>query len=510
MTRDTGHLFVVHGRIEMLVHDAAVIPVDQGFRFNSYWDGLVGPDARKPHRWAKEGWGRALGSLDRVWAVSIGGAPPDRYETILDRVDQCLASVARRRAAYPTVRPGATRPLVAIPVIGIGLGGYGKDRGLVLRLLVQRLHASTRRLDVDVALVTPDPAVYAAAQYARKDLPPALPDDLDSKARALGTQARTVDLALFMGAGVGVPAGLPSWGLLVSALAAEFGVRGLGSGADDLSITDQAELIEKAAEGRFQQRVAEMILPHRRPSLLHALLAGLDCREVVTTNYDVLYEAAVHATDRQISSVLPWTTAHGAERWVLKLHGDVEHPHKIVLTRRHMVRYDAANRPSGAMLQTLLLTKQVLVVGASMSDDNVIRLAHEVQNYRTDHQEGLTAPFGTVLDVDGNDIRARLWDGQLDWISLAGTDLGHGTRVVELLLDRVAFHASRNSSWLLDERFEGLLDDEQDRLIAREVRDLYRRLPSTRPGSKWGPLVRRLEELGIEQSEPLDVEQAQR
>jgi hypothetical protein len=493
-------LFVVHGRIGALVHDAALIPVDQRFSFNSYWDDLVGPDVRRPDRWEKHGWGRAHGSRDRIWVVNIGGSHPDAYEVILDRVERCLASIDQRRDAYPFVRRGATRPLVAIPVIGIGLGGFGQDRGMVLRLLVERLQASARRLDVDVALVSPDPAVYAAAQYARKNLPAVLPDHLEAKALALGTQAQAGALALFTGAGVGVPAGLPSWGALVSDLAAEFGVRGLGPGADNLSITDQAELIEKAAKGRFQQRVAERISPHSRPSLLHVLLAGLDCRETVTTNYDVLYEAAVRATDRSIASVLPWTSAHGADRWILKLHGDVEHPKKIVLTRRHMVMYDALNRPSGAVLQALLLTKQVLIVGASMSDDNVIRLAHEVQNYRTDHQEGRTEPFGTVLDVDGNDIRAQLWDDQLDWISLAGTDLGHGTRVVELLLDRIAFHASRNSSWLLDERFEGLLDDEQDRIIAREVRDLYRRLPSTRPGSKWGPLVRRLEELGVKPS----------
>ena len=128
----------------------------------------------------------------------------------------------------------------------------------------------------------------------------------------------------------------------------------------------------------------------------------------------------MRATGRTIDSVLPWSSAHAAERWVLKLHGDIDHPEAIVLTRRHMVRYDALNRPSGALLQSLLLTRKLLFVGASMSDDNVIRLAHEVQSYRTDHQIGETKPFGTVLDVDGNDVRAQLWDGQLDWVSLAG------------------------------------------------------------------------------------------
>ena len=71
---------------------------------------------------------------------------------------------------------------------------------------------------------------------------------------------------------------------------------------------------------------------------------------------------------------MPWNSAHGADRWILKLHGDVDHVKQIVLTRRHMVRYDAANRPSAAVLQSLLLTKRLLAVGVSMTDDNVIRL----------------------------------------------------------------------------------------------------------------------------------------
>ena len=38
-----GHLFVVHGKIETLVHDAAVIPVDGRLDFNDIWKPLLGP-----------------------------------------------------------------------------------------------------------------------------------------------------------------------------------------------------------------------------------------------------------------------------------------------------------------------------------------------------------------------------------------------------------------------------------------------------------------------------------
>ena len=296
-----------------------------------------------------------------------------------------------------------------------------------------------------------------------------------------------------------IPAGLKSWRDLIGHLA-----RVVPSITDQdlesLSATDQAELIERIDPEGFQVRVADLVRPATRPALLHVLLAGLDVSQVVTTNYDLLYERAVKASRRNIESVMPWSSALGAERWVLKLHGDINHADKdFVLTRRHMVRYDAANRPSGALLQSLLLTKHLLVVGASLTDDNVIRLAHEVQAYRDEHQQGSPAqPFGTVLDAspEGDRVRApRLWKGQLDWVHLADLGAGSSHRALELLLDRVGVHASRDSSWLLDERFAGLLASDEDRRIADQARALSRELANATEGT-WAPLRAKLGELG--------------
>lgn len=485
---------MVHGRIESVVHDAAVVPVGSEFHFNRIWDSLVGRAPVRPREWEARQWGRLSGGSEQVWAVSVGGWLADPYERILDRIVAALEEVSELRGEQPPRRGEGTLPLIAIPVIGIGLGGHGERRGEVLLALVQRLHAAARDLEVDVALVTPDPSVHAAAQYARRHVSPALPDRLEDTAIELGRGAVRGELALFLGAGVSVPAGLPTWHALIEQLADHYGLSDLGIAEYLQSATDQAELIEKYAQGRFQRQVASIVGEASRPSLLHALLAGLDCREVITTNYDLLYEQAVAATGRDITSVMPWASAHGSKRWVLKLHGDVQHAEKIVLTRRHMVTYDAANRPSGAVLQSLLLTKRLLVVGASMTDDNVTRLAHEVQAYRQAHQDGGAGTFGTVLDAEGDSLRSRLWEGQLDWIELPSVRGWSGRREVELLLDRVGFHAARDSSWLLDRHFEGLLDD-ADRDLADEVRRLYERLPA-RSDTKWRPLVERLRELG--------------
>lgn len=484
-----GHLFVANGKIESLAHDAVVIPVDAFLDFNPIWRPLLGtPWPEEPTTWA-DGWGRI--DHRNQWLVEVGDGD---YDRVLDRLERIVRDIA---SAEPRAGGARSLPLVALPVLGVGLGGHSHEPGLVLRRLVTLLSALATDLHLDIALVTPEAAVFAAAQFARRALKSPLTEPCERIAHLLGERARSRELALFLGAGVSIPAGLKSWDDLIGHLASavpSITKRDL----ETLTATDQAELVERIDPKGFRIRVADLVRPATRPALLHVLLAGLDVGQVVTTNYDLLYECAVEATERDIQSVMPWSSALGAERWVLKLHGDIDHADKIVLTRRHMVRYDAANRPSGALLQSLLLTKHLLVVGASLTDDNVIRLAHEVQAYRDEHQDGSTPrPFGTVLDASpsGDRVRARLWEGQLDWVHLADLGAGSSHRALELLLDRVGVHASRDSSWLLDERFAGLLASDVDRGIAARARALSDELADAEEAT-WGPLRTRLGELG--------------
>lgn len=478
----TGHLFILHGRIESLLHDAALIPSDDAFSIRSYWAPIVGDRPVKPSSWDRLKWGQ-LG--ERVWALSIGGSFAAPYEEILERATAALTEIAHVLTGVPP-QGGRLLPLVAMPFIGLGGTGYGGSRGLVIKDLLGWASVLAEDLGIDLALVTPNAAVYAAAQVSRRErlVTP------DPDAVRLGALARSGGLALLTGAGVGIPAGLPSWHVLVDKLAA--GVQDLDpKSIEGLSAIDQAELIERLDGEDFQARVASIIREAENPSILHVLLAGLDVREVVTTNYDTLYEQAVTQTGRAITTVLPWSSGYASERWILKLHGDVEHEDQIVLTRRHMVRYDAANRPSGSVLQALLLTRHLLMVGVSLTDDNVIRLAHEVQAYREDHGQP-NAPFGTLLAVSRDAVRGRLWAGQLEWVTMPGPETADRARALELFLDEVALHASDESAWLLDERFSGLLATDEDRSIASDVRRLHARLV----GDRWEGLRTALEQYG--------------
>lgn len=487
--RDTGHLFVVHGRLESIGCDATIVPTDGAFHLERYWGPLLGTTdvgALRPPGWGPGGVARSAGG-EAIWFLDV--ATQD-IATLVRQARRALHAVADEG-----LRPGDGRalPLVALPVLGSGGGGFAHVKGDLLTALLEMMTTEAAERGIDVAFVASDPSAFAALQAVRRRRPF---DGLDearlAQARKLGARAAGGDLALFLGAGVSVAAGLPSWGQLLTRLTPD------GVAVDGLGPLDHAELLRKLATSpalstggpTLGERVVEALGEERKPSLSHALLAGLGCREVVTTNYDDLYEQAVAAVagrpaERfgEVIAVLPWVRPRPDLPWILKMHGDTRRPASIVLARRDFVRYDATWRPVGAVVQSLMLSRHLLVVGASLTDDNLLRLAHEVMAFRS---ANVTAPepIGTVLTLEGKAAAARLWEGELDHVAVSdasiGTDSGTApdagravaVRALAIFLDAVGMHAATDTSYLVDARYVGMLDGE----AAEAAADLARRL----------------------------------
>lgn len=497
-----GHVFVVQGRIGHLDCDAIVVPTDRAFVVEEPWHAALGVDAHEvgalePEDWAERGVGRGCsrGLRQPAWFVDVVRGEGDTARelgSVMGRLSSALEDVA---AAGLDPGAGRARLLVALPTLGTGGGGFADVTGAVVDAQLATCQDAVTGHDLDVVIVAATASDYTAFQAARlaRGLEPDVSAAAADAARSLAGRARRGELALFVGAGVSMAAGLPSWEELIATIANQSGV----DLADVRSPLDRAELLRRELGADFGAAVARETSSVDRYAITHSLLAALRCREIVTTNYDALYESAardIEGTDAV--PALPYGQPLSGRPWVLKMHGDVGDPAGIVLTRSDFVRYDSRSGPLGSVVQALMLTRHLLVVGASLTDDNFLRLAHEVVDFREQGPRGQKprVPLGTVLDRRHVGGKARLWEGVFDYVAASERERPEEqSRDLAIVLDLLAANAAGNHH-LLDPRYTDLLGTEEEREAAGAARALHARVASL--GPRWEALAQALSHLG--------------
>jgi hypothetical protein len=508
-----GHLFVLRGDIRRLKCDAWALPTDRELSVTEGWR-IDAPQATLDLIDAighdSPSWGRStvIGPADwespdkTAWLVDAGSHPGEDPSWFVKR-----AAAFIKAAAEGTPATGGTR-LFALPFIGSGAGGGARTKGELLRELVPCLEKAAHHHDVDIALVLSHPAAFAAAQALRNDPESwALPSEMRARAEELADRD---NLVLFLGAGISQGAGLPGWEALLGMLADDACFDAAAKQEfNDLGLLDRASVLAQRFEGTGEtlfQRIARIMqAPHY--SLAHGLLASLPTREVVTTNYDTLFEDASRAAG-QPASVIPYASVESGKRWLLKLHGTADRSDgkDIVLARRDYLGYDANRGALAGMVQALLLTRHMLFVGFSLTDENFHRMVHAVRVLLEAHAPDGTAAsdvapapqLGTTLSLPGPKLTQGLWR-DIDVVDISGdADDPSGARTLAIFLDCMLRHASRNPAHLLDATFAGLKGDDAgyQRLI-----EALRELQQAASGSGPGPITDLLEALG---AEPID------
>ena len=347
-----GHLFIINGDLTKLACDAILIPTDVRFHINKPWRQLL------RGRQMPRSWGDAaviplesVAKEPRIWLGNVGqvGSESDFtvFEPIVSEFVEKSVDTLQRRESADRIYPWP-KFRIAVNVIGSGHGGGSDKKGHLVQGLVTALDRVAAAHDVDIVLVAFGDKPYAAAQRARrqvvsgKDLPETWSFDkeaspnLESCARRLAAAAIDSQLVLFIGAGVSVGAGLPTWANLLNKIARDGGVDpGIIKLLGDKDYRDQATLLERwlrADERGLKSRVSAELKTAQRYSLQHGLLASLPSKEAVTTNFDKLFEAASESGERELA-ILPTNPSDADGRWLLKLHGSVDDHEHIVLTR---------------------------------------------------------------------------------------------------------------------------------------------------------------------------------
>jgi hypothetical protein len=303
-------------------------------------------------------------------------------------------------------------------------------------------------------------------------------------------RARQGRLVLFTGSGIGLPAGLPDWRLLLRDLAKSAGMDDAAAGQlVQLDVLDQAAILSRrlGAERLADEVAARLDVPHH--ALAHGLLAGLPVTEHVTVNYDRLHEIAAEAADERLA-VLPYEPAQ--DRWLLKLHGCVQQDrrHDIVLTRADYLSLGQHRAILTGLVQALLVARHMLFVGFGLTDPHLHAVLHDVRRaLGHDRQDRL----GTALVLSRDELQEELWRDDLDLVAMGGT-VPEAARRLELFLDLVLLLATTSDAHLFDPAYVDLLTDDE-----RELRDaLQRALGGITSGASpaWGRVTSLLSDLG--------------
>lgn len=469
-----GHLFVLRGDLTRLSCDAWALPTDGGMNIEPYWLEGVPTEVRHSLRLPPEGWSERraapathwMPNAPRPWLLNVVGS--------FTRLAEALtAFVAGASQAAPM--HGRERPLLALPLLATGRGGAAGIKGELVQRLLDILYGLLDRYQVDLALVTHTAAAFTAVQKARPR------PSLRPSQQRLAEHARMGELVLFLGAGVSMAAGLPSWSGLLSGLAQDAGLD-LGELAR-LDLLDQGSILQRRLPD-LSQRIADSLGRTRHYALLHGLLASLPVGEIVTQNYDRLFEQASAGAGRPVA-VLPYEPGRtGGQRWLLKMHGCVEHPEDIVVRREDYLRYSQSRAALRGIVQALLMTRKMLFVGFSLTDGNFHQVIDDVRLAVRD----LGEPFGTALFLRPSRLLEELWQDELELLDL------ETPRQLEIFLDGVLAGATSVTEHLLDPTFDALLSHAE-----REVREMLTSLqvsPEARRTEAWAEVQRLLRRLG--------------
>lgn len=196
----------------------------------------------------------------------------------------------------------------------------------------------------------------------------------------------TGDVIPFIGAGFSkncegpISNPMPDWNALGKAIAAEM---------SDYEFDGNPVEALSAYEGRYKRATLVDTLrrilqsDHIRPGDAHRLLVESFRGVVCTTNFDSLIESAF--VEKGINPIVitsedGLSTLNDKKVSVIKVHGDLNHPERLVVTESDYDAFISKNPLLCTYISSLFVTKTMLLVGYSLDDGDLRQLLRIVQD----------------------------------------------------------------------------------------------------------------------------------
>lgn len=223
---------------------------------------------------------------------------------------------------------------------------------------------------------------------------------------------RSKRLILFVGAGVSMSLGLPSWRQLVDHMAKELGFdpdiyRTFGS---DLTLAEFYR-ITKGQIGplrSWMDREWHSSSVDISKSRAHELIAKAGFDLIYTTNYDRWLERAFDhygSSYTKVANVGDLSNIAKDKTQVVKFHGDFDDDTSIVLDETSYFERLEFESPLDIKLRSDVLGRSVLFIGYSLSDINIRYLFYRLANLWKKSSRGTLQPMSYIFSPRPNPVQ---------------------------------------------------------------------------------------------------------
>lgn len=175
-------------------------------------------------------------------------------------------------------------------------------------------------------------------------------------------------LSVFAGAGVSIDSNLPSWNELIDKIRKKLG--DIESKDDNLVVAEKFYI--RFGKADYYKNLKEFIPDYTKPNDIHEAIVNLNIKNIITTNWDNLFEQAVYDNGRYFDIIKQdedMRSAKGHAK-LIKMHGSLDREN-IVFRERDYLDYSKNFPLIENYVKAIFSTDVVILVGYSLGDYNI-------------------------------------------------------------------------------------------------------------------------------------------
>jgi hypothetical protein len=228
-------------------------------------------------------------------------------------------------------------------------------------------------------------------------------------------EVRDKDVILFVGAGLTMNLGLPSWNTLIDVMASDLGLDPdkFKKSGDFYELAEYYKL-KKGSIGPIRSWMDVNFHSNKLEigeSTIFKTLVELDFPVIYTTNYDRWVEIAYDYYKKpytKICNIFDLTKITQGVTQLIKFHGDFDDDETIVLSESSYFERLALDSPLDMKLRTDTMGKTILFIGYSLSDINIRYLFYKLNQYWSASGFEGVKPKSYIFMVEDNPVKRLL------------------------------------------------------------------------------------------------------